>query len=143
MSRTHTAVAFYGVWVAVAIIPKRWTLIPGTFGKAAVIDWQTANASTEKSRMRQTDMIRAAQMQHEWAWRLNVYRRAHHLTLPQLAPLMNMTEQRMGDLLRGDSPASLIDLAAAARVIRAAAETRTPPAQLSIQGARQIVHARP
>lgn len=98
--------------MAPKIVPRRWALVPGTFGKARQIDWATATND------RQADLLRAAQMQHDWAWRLTVYRRAHKLTIPDLADRMDMSEQRMGDLLRGDSPANLLDLATAERLAR-------------------------
>lgn len=93
--------------------------MPGTFGKARQIDWVPA------ANDRQADLLRAAQMQHEWAFRLTVYRKAKKLTIADLAQRLGMNEQRMGDLLRGDSPANLVDLATAERLIAAGRTGRT------------------
>jgi len=116
-SDTRNLFLRYDQCVAPKTIPKQWTAIPGTFGKAATIDWRSPNLdSPERTRHRHADQLAAAQMQHDWAWQLTAWRRTRKLGVRELAALLDMTEQRMGDLLRGDTPATLLDIAAGQRL---------------------------
>lgn len=87
--------------------PRKLVSRQRSFGRSLTLEWIDPHTDTEELQ------LRAAKIQNEWAYTMHGYREAQGMTIDTLARHLGMNTQRLGDILRGDSPINLIDLATA------------------------------